>query len=485
MSYRKDKRIRIPLSRDPAATIDRSLSLPPVGTAPAHRQDALFSESFVKLTDPRIVKKPLPKIGELSGDNLNEKAPVPNADNRTSRAGSVDNRSGAKAPPPAKVTAKSIYPTKRPATFSPKTVYSQAAILKNYRKALEPRLISPYISQPNTTPRLIEIERRKRIYLSFNLPDLLQADITALFIKLGLPLGDKPITFAKILGQDPTDIELLLPLAVFDDTDFDSRTVDDWLDVNVVAETKEGAEALSSQIMPINRGISVPHYPDVRFAVTPLPARAFDHLIWRDAVAVAYDFKNCLWKVKWKAYDALQNSDADQVFDDIMRAAHNPMEIVEGKEEWLPRTHVMFLAEDPRVFSKRIVSAYEKRHNAVIALVTSSNLQKHSVFIDCMPFSEEKKLDAGVIESIMQRATSNDRRFKAIIGSVNYLRLIDEYQSEYVRTLNRMVFDTEVSTSDSNQYPGVQIPLPAAEARVPRSFQLNLVSPKPRFRNTI
>ncbi|KAI8926815.1 hypothetical protein BC831DRAFT_212635 [Entophlyctis helioformis] len=284
----------------------------------------------------------------------------------------------------------------------------------NYRKALEPKVMLPFLSRPGQTPRKIEIERRKRVYSSKQIETLVIAELDAL--KAAGVLGYNPMTefngepiqsskdaavpsgagmavdapgglsasmgphaalsASKAVGtvqpviqsanfsagfvstsasasrnssKPTTDYSHLLPLAIFDDAQFDPRTPDDWLDMSTIPDELDVQLFERISQLPRRRGLVRRDAPDIRHAVVPLPAKAFNGFEWRDCVVVAYDDKFGKWKVKWRSFDgwlldrkseddAIDGLDAEDeaLRDDYDREMDDPRSVTD-KEAWLDR----------------------------------------------------------------------------------------------------------------------------------------------------
>lgn len=181
----------------------------------------------------------------------------------------------------------------------------------DYRKAMEPRVALPFLTSLAQTPRKIAMERKKRMYASVDIKSLIEVKVEELREK----------------GLVETGVEGLLPLHVFDDTTYDPRTVDDWLDMGNTVHN-----------IALSR---------LRIAKIPIPAKAFDGLEWRDCLAIAYDVTKALWKVKWRAYDCWtldKMLEEDEVYvhpedenlvEEVGRG--DIRECIEGKEMWRER----------------------------------------------------------------------------------------------------------------------------------------------------
>ena len=91
----------------------------------------------------------------------------------------------------------------------------------------------PFKVDSGKTPRKLEIERRKRQYskLAKDLDSLLtQHSISTQEL---MPITDctsKDLLSSSTHGSDPTPVfPSFLPLEIFDNTEFDSRTPEEWL----------------------------------------------------------------------------------------------------------------------------------------------------------------------------------------------------------------------------------------------------------------
>ncbi|CAF5177130.1 unnamed protein product, partial [Rotaria magnacalcarata] len=96
-------------------------------------------------------------------------------------------------------------------------------------KTIEPKVFMPFYTAPCALPRKVEIERRKRLYLSLDLPTLLQErDIDTNKLMPKYVPADKVVTL-NIPNEDPAPFDSFLPLHYFDDTEFEIWTPQAWL----------------------------------------------------------------------------------------------------------------------------------------------------------------------------------------------------------------------------------------------------------------
>ncbi|KAI8896128.1 dynein heavy chain and region D6 of dynein motor-domain-containing protein [Globomyces pollinis-pini] len=343
----------------------------------------------------------------------------------------------------------------------------------NYRKAMEPKVMLPFTSiNAEQTPRKIEIERKKRLFSSLNITNLVNEELNRLreegLLAPAIPAtkNDGEENNGMIEVVDPSSF---LPLEAFDDTEFDCRTVDDWLDMSQIPDSVEDA-SVDMSALPSRRGLIKPGYTDVRFAVIPLPGKAFDGVDWRDCIIIAYDEATDLWKIKWRAYNGweLDNRSADvepyihpedeTLLEEFEAMDSDPREIVDGKELWVHRINLMFLGEDPNSVAKRVAKAHSLRYQTTLNL-------KYNFYIDCMPsIKESLTLTNKNIEDILSNAIGSNKELKKI----NAHGLISELKQDYIRTNNRFDFDKELNSNDaSSNYHQISLPAKEPEPKVP------------------
>jgi dynein heavy chain len=328
----------------------------------------------------------------------------------------------------------------------------------NYRKALEPKVMLPFETRIDETPRKIDIERKKRQYSSNDIGELVEKELGKLkdrgllaqnshhfriSKKLGIDLLKEDAAADNSKDQINTDISHVLPLEIFDNTEFDCRTPDDWLNMGSIPD------------MEIHNHVKVekickPGYEHIRFAAVPLPGKAYDSLEWRDCLVIAYNEVSKQWKIKWRSYNGWE---LDKKLDTNQRFIHpedeglieefegldvNPNDVIDGKELWVHRIDLMFLAENPENVAKRIAYAYQSRYQMSLQL-------KYNFYIDCMPLDESTQtLGNDKLGSIMKRAIGSDKIYQKIYYSGRADEIIKELHNDYMRTMNKMIFDKEI-----------------------------------------
>lgn len=62
---------------------------------------------------------------------------------------------------------------------------------------------------------------------------------------------------------------------------------------------------------------------------------------------------------------------------------------------WIPRIRLMFAAEDPETFSKRVAEAFTKRRE-------TESLLRYNLYIDCMPMEGVGELDQASLKRMTE-----------------------------------------------------------------------------------
>lgn len=139
--------------------------------------------------------------------------------------------------------------------------------------ALEPKVMAPYVTRPGDTPRRVQIERKKRLYAAQNVPALVEAEV-------------------REAHKGSVALHSGLELSLFDDTEFDSRTSEEW--------TSPDAVLLGITALALVDG-------------------------------------------SWKPCKVLEHKPVNTFL----------VELLSGQRLWLPRIDICFTSEDPALFAKR------------------------------------------------------------------------------------------------------------------------------------
>ena len=246
-----------------------------------------------------------------------------------------------------------------PSGRSPRALYSSGRQRdpRISARALEPKVRTPFQHKFGQVPRKVEIERQKRVNES--------VDIEAILNNVGLSYN-KPRDFS---GTE-------LPLDSFDDTTFDSRTPNQWMEL----ADQGGA----------------------------LPCMALHHdsegwPSWQYALVTEYSEGKRKFLVEWNA---------------------------NGRRCYLPRVDIWFGAEDPFNFANRVAAAHAARQEALSQL-------KLTYFIQSMPRDERHTLEEDAVERIRYTVFNTlmlRDRHPPLSG------LLQEVETDYQLTMNKLAF---------------------------------------------
>ncbi|CAF1149286.1 unnamed protein product [Adineta steineri] len=322
-------------------------------------------------------------------------------------------------------------------------------------KTFEPKVFMPFYTAPYTLPRKVEIERRKRLYLSLDLPTLLEErniDTNKLMPKY-VP-ADKPVTL-NMPNEDPAPFDPFLPLYYFDDTDFEIWTPETWLAL--------GHDPFTALNKPLPGIALLPDKPQSEIKDIKDSHLNFH---WHNVSIHEYDAEKQLWLVT-------PDNREHEVFDMYRPAkqSRKQMEAIEGEQPatphsatnghnhehpsgthgryWIPRIQLHFLAEDPRIFADRVTKAYLDRKRTEAEL-------RSTLFIDCMPTDGIGKLDDERIKRMIE-LTKTGAISKTVKDEL-VTPIVEEVNLDYARTMNTMVFE-EVTQSDPISFAFITLPI--------------------------
>ncbi|XP_074517159.1 dynein axonemal heavy chain 1 [Sebastes fasciatus] len=288
----------------------------------------------------------------------------------------------------------------------------------------------PFQTVEGQIPRKLEIERRRRKYLKFDIEQLLAEK----GISSNLLMARHQSSSDVITTDNP--VSQYLPLEVFDNEEYDCRTPEDWLALG-------NAE------------------PDRK----PIPAKALlptdDEMTesssleysWHSVGVLDYSKEKCQYLVQ-KVYQNRKLTDEEG--NPIPHKKHKNSKspgvnaILDGTKFWVPRIRLVFSAEDPRIFVERIQFALRWRENTEALLL-------YHLSVDCTPtWRGTPSLDAHSLQRIKTHALSAPGlRLKILKTSIGDLE--KEVELEYERTMNRMSFD-KVVMSHTEEFSHMTLP---------------------------
>lgn len=247
-----------------------------------------------------------------------------------------------------------------------------------------------------TIPRRVQIDRQRRRFGADDIPDLL-AD-------RGLSTQD--LVPGGKFGRNNTNgpSPAYLPLEIFDDTEYDCRTPEEWMELGEVDGQMKGVPA---------------------------------HTVANDSTGA----------LSWTACTVLKYDPDSQVYHCIVNGRATPAAV--------PRVHLLFTAEDPRVFADRVAAAHKLRADTESELV-------YSLTVDCMPaHGSGVQLDAATVAKIFENASGSSKQMRMDDDVVK--RLVAEINLIHARAQSQMALDAAVK-ADPSAFPGVNVPARAPPA---------------------
>jgi dynein heavy chain len=202
-----------------------------------------------------------------------------------------------------------------------------------------------------------------------------------------------------------------LPLEPFDDTEYDCRLPHEWIELGT----------------------------DFEGTFNPIPAKGLyryedNSAEWKPILIDSYDEERSVYCGHWD----LSN------------------EYVE-----LTRINLLFDSEDPRIFAQRVAQAHQER-------IYADSQIRYNFYIDNMPTEDMDDLDPEPAMRIFKMATSC--RYLKSRTNVETASIMFEVQSDFHRTMNKIVMDTTLEKS-SEELAGM----------IPANLQL---APRPKPKAT-
>jgi dynein heavy chain len=195
------------------------------------------------------------------------------------------------------------------------------------------------------------------------------------------------VNLTGITNGEPAPFPHFLPLHIFDDTEYDSRTPEEWMKLGVTD------------------GVGKP-VPGKALLPTVISEGGVKDFEWVDVGALSYDKKTELFLVKLVGSKGLQHN---VIPDDIkvMAVISSPLEeqspspkpqrkITESPFQ-VPRIRLLFAAEDPVIFAERVAKAFASRSE-------TEALLRYNLYIDCMPIDGVPRQDTCSIDRMVNWA---------------------------------------------------------------------------------
>ena len=306
------------------------------------------------------------------------------------------------------VTPTQVKPT-APIRKSKESNMDKEAKLYGYPPgSTDPKLFIPHKTARGWIPRTVALSRVRDQYDSSNLIQLLRdAGIDYFKVTPGGTIPDAP--------SSDSVFHSYLPLEAFDDDAFDERSPEDWLSLGVDTDgCFKFVPGLALRQDDVERGR------------------------WRPCKILDWNAIEYRLLVEWH---------------DVRRRV------------WLPRVHVMFIAENPEVHATRVIAAHKSRKE------TEAILRYH-LYVDSMPIDDLEPLEPSQLERIRDLSINTNCLLENE-ESLNVSSVVQEVNTDYSRTLNRIVFD--INLRDPAQAPlfqGVSMPTPQPPPPVPQFAQV-------------
>ena len=262
-------------------------------------------------------------------------------------------------------------------------------------RALEPKVLVPHQPGPGRAPRKIVIERQKRLFA-------LQ-DVHQLILDLGVDTAEPERPGA-------------MSLELFDDTEYESRSLEEWLQLGGIADGGGGflpAKCLLHDADNGNRGR------------------------WVDCRVLAHEAES-------HAFRVVHTQDGPGSAE---------------QEAMVLRINLCFSADDPFVFAKRVAAAHAAREHAV-------DRMRFNLFVDAMPTEELPPLEKERVNRMLALALNTERLKER---HLNASSLLNEVNMEYGRTMSSIIFQgLAESAEEDNQHSIFRtFTMPAPEEKRP------------------
>jgi len=271
-----------------------------------------------------------------------------------------------KAPPAKLFSGKGVKPADPAAETA---IADEAAAAPSAETTLmpEPKVHVPFKQELGALPRRVVVERQRRIYS--------EQDLDMLLMSHGIDLS---------LAEP----ENALPVASFDDTEYDPRHVSEW--ASLVGETLLGRYLHRAEVHASG--------------------------CWRRCMVLEYDSETELFTVL-----ALSPEDAPEAEKEMPPVPHQ-----------VPRIELCFDAENPVNFAARVAAAHSFRALAMVGL-------KYELLVDCMPAGEMAQIEKTQMQRIMTLATRS--KVAKVSASEQEIRndIVVEVQVQHARAIASMV----------------------------------------------
>uniref|UniRef100_A0A8C2YBK7 Dynein axonemal heavy chain 1 n=1 Tax=Coturnix japonica TaxID=93934 RepID=A0A8C2YBK7_COTJA len=298
-------------------------------------------------------------------------------------------------------------------------------------QSFKPKVQIAFETLPGKCPRTIEIERKRKLYLSLDINQLLDSE--GIDSNQLTPRHHDPGSVPDVVGKE---YPIYLPLKIFDDEEYDCRTPEEWISLGLEPGSHERKPVPGKALLPTD---------DVLGHEDPKSQKLTYE--WIDVGVLDYDKETKLYLVhKLNKNGLVRDEEGRPVLHGGATPGRAPLLPC---QYWVPRVYLQFLAEDPRVFAQRIISANNLRKKTQMLLL-------YHLYVDCMPTDG--------LNSISETSMEKMKLWALHTPNVNKNRVLDcmgclekEVKLDFQRAMNRMIFDRAV-TSKPQMFSYVTLP---------------------------
>eukprot|EP00792_Barthelona_sp_PAP020_P009040 TRINITY_DN3265_c0_g4_i2.p1 TRINITY_DN3265_c0_g4~~TRINITY_DN3265_c0_g4_i2.p1 ORF type:complete len:4140 (+),score=1212.96 TRINITY_DN3265_c0_g4_i2:30-12449(+) len=240
----------------------------------------------------------------------------------------------------------------------------------------EPKVVAPRIPEPGKAPREVLIERLRRLYAAQDMKSLLAKE--GVFYHQPTKEELELLEASNVSVVHTPSMKRYLPLALFDDKNFDERPFDSWL--NLGFSLQDGSKYVPGQ---------------VRLSNTDQ---------WLSCQILSYDGNSDEYTVKLGARIVL-----------------------------VPQIDLLILGSSPFLFAKRVRKAHTERAKA-------ESRMRYFLCVESMPVDDIDPLPVDTVDKILKKAAYGIDTSKMNYPKV-VEELLREVQLDYCRVNNRLIFD--------------------------------------------
>lgn len=197
---------------------------------------------------------------------------------------------------------------------------------------------------------------------------------------------DMTVNLTGLSNGESAPFPSFLPLHIFDDTEYDTRTPEEWVNLGVI----------NGEQKPVPGKALIP---------TTRSTEGFADYEWIDVGALSYDKEKEEYLVQIVGTKGLKhNVVPDEIKVRAMVQSPTDEKPTRKKQKKyprnklnVPRIRLLFAAEDPVVFAERVAKAFACRRE-------TEALLRYNLYIDCMPMDGVPRLDQTSIERMVNWA---------------------------------------------------------------------------------